>query len=112
MALEQIDLKLSEEVGSLQESVSEYAPDSGKTVRVAKFIGDAQRQESVVKLIWKYGAQDEQLIWTVSSSGDQMPFVYSPPELEVDGVNKLALVLENNELSAQYMSGYALVEVE
>ena len=39
-----------------------------------------------------------------------MPFVYEVPDGDVDGVHKIGLVLDNENVSSRFLSGYVLIE--
>jgi len=112
MEYTKVQLLLSEEVSALTSVEETYIPASGKSLVVSDFMGSVQSQDGIVLLIWKYGEADEQIIWTLPESSDALSFEFTPPEEEVNGTNKIALIIENNNLSSQYMSGCVVLEME
>jgi len=106
------NLTISKQVISGTEEYIEYAPPQGKIITVSFFIGNAPSSiNSVVKLIWKYGSGSEQILWTIKG-GESYSVPTRLPIQDVDGINKLAVVLENAESADIYMSGSAIIEVE
>ena len=89
--------------------VVEYTPASGSEMEVIEFIADAAFTNlACVQLIWKYGTSDE-LVWSITGSSS-MPQRFKPPTIEIDGVNKLALILKNDTAGQVSLSGYVEIE--
>lgn len=105
------ELILSQQVGILSEVSMEIVPEEGKDIWVKYFSGTSQKQESIIKIVWDFEGAGESILWAVKS-GEDFKHRIDIPKSEVDGVKKIALVLENNELSSQYMSGYVLLEIK
>lgn len=106
-----VDLRISELVSVGAEEAETYTPASGKTVSVLKFQGDSPfSKNSVTRIAWKYDTVNEVTLWTVKGSS-RLDEKIEIPSNEVNGVNKIAVVLENGELGSVYMSAYAKIEV-
>jgi hypothetical protein len=106
-----IELMISKNLAALNDDAVELVPANGKKVRIRTFNSGGEDSALVsIRLYWKYGQAGEVLIWSLSP-GDQIPFVYDVPDGDVDGVNKIGLVIDNENVSSRYVAGYALVEV-
>lgn len=105
-----IELRLAQLVSELTEVTQTYTPTQDSKIKIRTFNGTSNsNKDCIVKLIWKYGAQDQEIIWGIVGMAP-MEFVYEPPQEEIDGSNQIALVLENNELTDSFLSGYSLIE--
>jgi hypothetical protein len=111
MALEIIEINFTKNILALSDDKIEYTPVAGKKVNIRAFICGGELSSLVsAKLVWKSGLTQEQAIWT-ASPGTEMPFVHIVPYAEIDGVNKLGIILENNSTLSKNMSSYAIIEV-
>jgi hypothetical protein len=111
MSQELVELKISKSVAALSDESVDHIPVSGKKVQINAFIADGSSGSGLVaNLYWKYGQAGETLIWS-ASAGNVMPFVFKIPDAEVNGTNKIAVVLDNATVSAAFLSGYAYIEV-
>jgi hypothetical protein len=105
-----VELVISKSVAAMSSEGVERVPGSGSKVKIRVFTSGGESSAQVsVRIYWKYGQDGESLIWSMAP-GDQMPFVHEIPEGEVDGVNKIGLVLDNVNDSSRYMSGYVRIE--
>jgi hypothetical protein len=102
------NLTISKTVEAGTEEFIEYAPD-GVSALISLFVANGPSTiNCAVKLIWKYGLQDEKLLWTIKGNDSYVVPINLPG---IDGINKVAIVLENGEAVDVYMSGTALFEV-
>jgi hypothetical protein len=105
-------LRLSKEVSAGQADHTSFVPPSGKKTIIGLFQGEAPGSNTaVVKLVWKFDTAEETILWSIKGSG-QTSIPIELPISEVNGTNALAVVLENSGLTAVYLSGQALVEVD
>lgn len=104
-------LKISQSVPLLTEAFVSFTPTEQKTTRVISFVAEAVfANNRNVRLIWKYGDPDEEILWTTSGQS-KMPFDFDIPIEEINGARRLAIVLDNAGPSASYMSGFAEVKI-
>ena len=108
MTVESQELMISEELNLGQEIAETVIPGNGKKIYIEEFYGSAAfTSNSVVRIVWDYGGNDE-ILWSIKGEG-QMPFKINRTG---DGSKKFALVCENGELGKLFMSAYAVVIVE
>jgi hypothetical protein len=104
-------LFLSKEVAPASEEYITFTPPSGKQCIVSLFQGDGPGSKwAVVKLIWKYGAVGETILWSIKGN-HELTVPIELPIGEVDGVNSLAIAMENSDIVPIYLSGLAIIEV-
>jgi hypothetical protein len=107
-----IELKISKEVAASTADAETHTPAAGKKVSIRQFVGSAAFVVNcVVRLVWKYGVAGETIFWTINGDS-KMPYALYLPDAEVDGVNKLAIVLDNGTAGPVYMSGFLEVGEE
>jgi hypothetical protein len=105
-----IELILSEVVPSGETIIEEYTPAANIPISVIEFIADgAFINLANISVIWKYGTQNEELIWAITGSS-KMPFRKFIPIEEIDGINKLVLVLNNETGGPVSLSGKCILE--
>ena len=105
------DLILSENVSALNEEVLSFTPPLGSTVVIKNFFAEAPfNVNCVCKLIWRYNAAGETLIWSTQGAS-KMPFQYVIPSSETDGTRKLAITCDNGTLNTILMSAFAKIYV-
>ncbi len=91
-----------ESVAALGRVVKDQVPANGKTWEIVRFVGSAAYlPETDVKLVWDLGGAGEEVI--ASTHGDAN--VELVRQVAGDGVKRLALVLENDSLSARILGG-------
>ncbi len=91
-----------EAVAALGRVVKDQAPAAGKTWEIVRFVGSAAYlPETTVKLVWDLGGPGEEVI--ASTHGDANLELVR--QVAGDGTKKLALVLENDSLSARIIGG-------
>jgi hypothetical protein len=106
-----IPLALSKTLTAGVSSTLEYTPDSGVPLSVIQFTADAAFTDfASVELIWKYEGESPVLIWSISGSS-KMPFNHTIPIGEINGTNKLALLLRNLTAGTVSLSGFVILEV-
>jgi hypothetical protein len=104
------ELVISENLTALSDNAVEHTPTADKKVQVRIFSSGGESSALVsIRLYWKYGQAGETLIWVLAPDGT-MPFVHAIPDDEVNGINKIGLVIDNGNLSSRFISGYALIE--
>jgi hypothetical protein len=103
-------LIISKEVAAGSEEYTTFTPAEDSSPVVTLFQGDGpSTRYAVVKLIWKYGQAGESVLWTIK--GDSRLDISIPvPENEVDGINQLAIALENSDTMPIFLSGLAIIE--
>ena len=91
-----------------------FTPAAGKKLIVKEFTASVPPGDSVTaRLIWKYEhlTETEDTKWNIRSSAS-MPFRIEIPASDVDGVRKMGLLLESNEVDTpQAVSAIVRVEV-
>jgi hypothetical protein len=93
---------LYESIAALGRVIKDQVPGNGKTWEVVRFVGSAAYgPETSVKLVWDLGGAGEEVI--ASTHGDAN--VELVRQVAGDGVKKLALVMENDSLSARVLGG-------
>jgi hypothetical protein len=103
------ELKISAQVAAGTEIVEEWAPPSGSSVYIDVFVGSTPTNTNCVcKLYWKYGTAGQVLLWSIKSDS-KAPLTFDLPSGEVDGVNKIAISVENGMAGSGYMSAYARI---
>ncbi len=91
-----------ESVAALGRVTKDQVPASGKTWEVVRFAGSAAYSpETSVKLVWDLGGAGEEVI-AATHGGANIELVR---QVVGDGTKKLALVLENDSLSARTLGG-------
>ncbi len=91
-----------ESVAALGRVVKDQVPANGKTWEIVRFVGSAAYlPETAVKLVWDLGGAGEEVI--ASTHGDAN--VELVRQVAGDGIKKLALVMENDSLSARILGG-------
>ena len=91
-----------ESVAALGRTVKDQVPADGKTWEIVRFMGSAAYlPETTVKLVWDLGGTAEEVI--ASTHGDANLDLVR--QVAGDGAKKLALVLENDSLSARILGG-------
>jgi len=91
-----------ESVAALGRTVKDQVPADGKTWEIVRFMGSAAYlPETTVKLVWDLGGTAEEVI--ASTHGDANLELVR--QVAGDGAKKLALVLENDSLSARILGG-------
>lgn len=101
-----VELWVSEKVNSLSEESSYYTPPAGSKVVILSFHAEAPyNQNAVCKLLWQFNTQEETSIWTTQGSSS-MPFKYTIPTSDTDGVKQLAISCDNATLGGLLMSSY------
>lgn len=102
-----VEMLIAQEVTAGTEVASTYIPVSGKLLTVTLFQGSAAyTQNAVCRLAWKYGSGSEQTLWTVKGES-RLPTAIDLPNNEIDGINTLALILDNGTSGPLYLSAYA-----
>lgn len=93
---------LYESVAALGRVTKDQVPATGKVWEIVRFVGAAAyAPDTSVKLVWDLGGAGEEVI--ASTHGDaNVELVRQVPG---DGAKKLALVLENDSLSARVLGG-------
>ena len=91
-----------ESIAALGRTVKDQVPADGKTWEIVRFMGSAAYlPETTVKLVWDLGGTAEEVI--ASTHGDANLELVR--QVAGDGAKKLALVLENDSLSARILGG-------
>ena len=91
-----------ESVTGLSRVVKDQVPADGKTWEIVRFVGSAAYlPETTVKLVWDLGGTAEEVI--ASTHGDANLELVR--QVAGDGAKKLALVLENDSVSARILGG-------
>ncbi len=112
MALNEIDLIVSEEISASSVVADTYTPANGAEVWTVEFSGDAAfTQNAVVKAVWKYAhaTESEEILW--STKGSKL-FQFSKEITGADNVRKIAIVCDNGEAGALVMSGSLKIKVK
>lgn len=109
-------LKLSENVVSIppdNEVFMAITPRADKSIIILDFIGEAAfNGKAVVRLVWKYNhlSETEENIWIINGAGKMLHKKIIPAS-DVDGIRKLALVLNNTMASdSVFLSGEAIIK--
>lgn len=109
-------LKLSEKVVSAppnNEVFVAITPDFNKSIIILDFMGEAAfNGMAVVRLVWKYNhiSETEENIWIINGAGKMLHKKVIPAS-DVDGIRKLALVLNNTMASdSVFLSGEAIIK--
>lgn len=106
------ELIISQEVPAGTEVASSMVPASGKKTVINIFQGSAAyNPNAVCKLVWKFGSGSETVLWTVKGES-QLPTKIELPIGEIDGVNVLAITLDNGNSGNLFMSAYAVIVSE
>jgi len=93
---------LYEAVAALGRVTKDQVPGSGKTWEIVRFVGSAAYSpDASVKLVWDLGGAGEEVI--ACTHGDTNLELVR--QVAGDGAKKLALVLENDSLSARVLGG-------
>ncbi len=91
-----------ETVSALGRVVKDQVPANGKTWEIVRFIGSAAYLAvTTVKLVWDFGGAGEEVI--ASTHGDANLELVR--QVVGDGAKKLALILENDGVSAELLGG-------
>lgn len=107
------ELRISAEVPGGTEASEEFTPPLGATSAWIEFFSGsaAFNADACCKLIWKFDTAQEQPLWNIN--GDSlMPTVIYLPNDEIDGVNKIAITLDNAGIAPIYLSAFARIGVE
>lgn len=111
MATELIELRIAENLAALTDEALQYTPASGKKVKVRSFVSGGEDSQNLInRIYWKHGQAGELLIWSMDH-GSEMPFVFDVPDADINGTNRIGIVVDNNGVSSVYASLYALIEV-
>jgi hypothetical protein len=109
--MQYLELFLSQEVTAGQEVAKTYLPDAGASIIVSRFFGSAVFNiNCTCKLIWKYGTGSETLLWSVRGESESPANIVIAGD-EIDGVNMLAITLDNGSAGIVSMSSYVRLEV-
>ena len=106
-------LYFAEEVNAGQEDCVWFIPPEGK-IYLYKFLAEAPiSQSAVVKVIWKFNAAGEKLVWSTKQSArfhsvlDERLFIATQGSGETF---KVALCFENADNKSFYISGLCDIE--
>ena len=112
MSVSEIEFRVSKLVASLMQESQSYVPPEGSSVVISEFSAEAAYDRDIeVAIIWDFEGEDEDFLWTVKGSGSLKQRIEIPAE-EVDGVKKLALILDNGTISELTMSASMTILVD
>lgn len=97
-------LRIAGSVPADDQMSTTYTPDSGETVWIDLFHGEASySRPSTILLYWDFQGGSEEKIWLIHGGG-KMPFKY---KVIGNGTKKLAIcALNQDAANAVYMSAY------
>lgn len=111
MSSERVELVIAKSLSGLSTDILEYVPALGKKVTINSFVTGGELSELVTsKIYWKYGQAGETLIWSMGN-GNVMPFNHFIPASEINGTNKIGVVIDNSNSSAREMAVFVLLQV-
>ncbi len=108
-------LKLAKEVVVGIEECAAVTPPEGNVWLYKFFSESGLSSKAAVKIVWKYGEEDEELIWSSKDGGKLIKDEFDRILIGIQpggGTFKVALCLENSCVSDYYMSGQVSIEHE
>ncbi len=112
MAIQEIAIRLSESVPLATQIYKQYTPPAGSIVYLMDLQAEAAfTVNSEIRIIWDFGGQDEEILWSMRGSSKFEPKL-TIDSSKTDGNKKIALVADNGETLALNMSAYVTILVE
>ncbi len=108
-------LKLAKEVLLGDEDCVVITPPEGNVWLYNFYSESGLSSKAAVKIVWKYGEPDEELVWSSKDGGKLISGEFDRILVGVQlvgGTFKAALCLENSCVNDYYMSGQASIEHE